>query len=113
VLEAICFSVHDAGASGAGKKPRQEVHCRDGHSDAEKHAGKHTLRATFTEGETATTIATKDSPRAIVLVKRLLLDAHGVFPRGLATHLRKCRLSKIRDGFLAEGFLHCRRVPFR
>jgi hypothetical protein len=78
VVAAICFSLQDAGVSGAGKKPRQEVHCRDGHSDAEKHAGKHTLRATFTEGESEPghdnrnqgqpPRATKDSPRAIVLV---------------------------------------------
>jgi len=40
---AMCFSLWDARISVAGKKPRQEVHCRDGHSDAEKHAGKHTL----------------------------------------------------------------------
>ena len=51
LVYAICFSLQDTGVSGAGKKPRQEVRCRDGHSDAEKHAGKHTLRAAFTEGE--------------------------------------------------------------
>jgi hypothetical protein len=69
LVYAICFSLQDTGVSGAGKKPRQEVRCRDGHSDAEKHPGKHTLRAAFTEGEgeAATTIATRDSPRAIVL----------------------------------------------
>ena len=43
--------MQNAGVAGAGKKPRQEVHCRDGHSGAEKHAGRHALRATFTEGE--------------------------------------------------------------
>src|SRR5580658_9341093 len=47
----MCFSMQNAGVAGAGKKPRQEVHCRDGHSGAEKQAGRHTLRATFTEGE--------------------------------------------------------------
>jgi hypothetical protein len=47
----MCFSLQDAGVSGAGKKLRQEVHWRDGHSGAEKHAGRHTLRAAFTEGE--------------------------------------------------------------
>ena len=41
--------LQDAGVSCAGKKARQEVHCPDGHSDAKKQAGKHTLRATFTE----------------------------------------------------------------
>src|ERR1035437_7174337 len=37
--------------SVAGKEPRQEIHRRDSHSDAEEHTGKHTLRAAFTEGE--------------------------------------------------------------
>jgi len=62
LVYAICFSLQDTGVSGAGKKPRQEVHCRDGHSDAEKRPGN-----TGGEGEAATTIATRDSPRAIVL----------------------------------------------
>jgi hypothetical protein len=39
----------------------------------------------------ATRIATKDSPPCNRARKRLLKDAHGVFSRGLATHLRKCR----------------------
>jgi len=93
LVSAICFSLQDAGVSGAGKKPRQEVHCRDGHSDAEKHPGKHTLRGAFTEGEgepwpRQSQKGTAPCNRAR---KRLFEDAHGVLPRGLATHLRKCR----------------------
>ena len=33
LVYAVCFSLQDTGVSGAGKKPRQEVRCRDGHSD--------------------------------------------------------------------------------
>jgi hypothetical protein len=86
LVSAICFSLQDTGVSGAGKKPRQEVRCRDGHSDVEKHPGKHTLRAAFTEGEgdPATTNATRDSPRAIVLVnafcRRLTAFSQGDWP---------------------------------
>jgi hypothetical protein len=39
------------GDSVARKKPRQKIHCGDGHSDTEEHTGKHTLRAAFSEGE--------------------------------------------------------------
>ena len=51
LVYGICFSLQDTGVSGAGKKPRQEVHCRDGHSDAEEYAGEDSLRAAFTESE--------------------------------------------------------------
>src|ERR1700722_6942496 len=81
---------------------------------AEKQAGKPTLRATFTEGESEPGHDNRNQrqPPCNRAPKRLLRGAHGVFPRGLATHLRKCRLCKIRDGFLSEGFLDSRRVPF-
>jgi hypothetical protein len=68
LVAAICFSLQDAGVSGAGKKPRQEVHCRDGHSEAEKHPGKHTLRAAFTEGEGEPGHDNRNQGRAIVFV---------------------------------------------
>ena len=53
-----------------GKEPSQEVHCRDGHSDTEKHAGKRTLRAAFTEGEGEPGHDNRDQgrPHEIVLV---------------------------------------------
>src|ERR1039457_7460309 len=54
-VDSSCFRhvllLWDVRDSVAGKKPRQEIHCGDGHTDAEEHAGKYTLRAAFTEGE--------------------------------------------------------------
>jgi len=54
-VDSSCFRhvllLWDARDLVAGKKPRQEIHRRDSHSDAEEHTGKHTLRAAFTEGE--------------------------------------------------------------
>jgi hypothetical protein len=44
----------DAVVSIAGKKPREEIDGGDGHANTEKHAGKHTLRATFTKSERKT-----------------------------------------------------------
>src|SRR5580704_874616 len=37
--------------SVAWKKPREKIHRRDGHADAEEHAGKYTFRAAFPERE--------------------------------------------------------------
>ena len=51
LASAMCFSVANVCDSVAGKKPRQEVHRRDGHANAEEHAGKHALRAAFAESE--------------------------------------------------------------
>jgi hypothetical protein len=54
-VDSSCFRhvllLRDVPDSVARKKPRQEIHCGDGHADAEEHAGKYTLRAAFTEGE--------------------------------------------------------------
>src|SRR5258708_26501908 len=54
-VDSSCFRhvllLWDVRDSVAGKKPRQEIHRRDSHSDAEEHTGKHTLRAAFAEGE--------------------------------------------------------------
>ena len=54
-VDSSCFRhvllLWDARDSVAGKKPRQEIHRRDSHSDTEEHTGKHTLRAAFPEGE--------------------------------------------------------------
>src|SRR5882762_9649774 len=86
LVYAICFSLQDTGVSGAGKKPRQEVRCRDGHSDAEKHPGKHTLRAAFTEGEGEPGHDNRNQgqPCAIVLVnafyRRLTAFSQGDWP---------------------------------
>jgi hypothetical protein len=57
--------LRDARDLSAGKEPRQEIHGGDGHADTEKHAGKHTLRAAFPEGE-------GETPRAMVLVKAVI-----------------------------------------
>src|SRR5580700_10388359 len=51
LVSAMCFPLGTVCDSVARKKPRQEIHCGDGHANAEEHAGKHTLRAAFTEGE--------------------------------------------------------------
>jgi hypothetical protein len=54
-VDSSCFChvlpLRDVRDSVARKKPRQEIHCGDGHANAEEHAGKYTLRAAFTEGE--------------------------------------------------------------
>ena len=54
-IDSSCFRhvllLRDVRDSVAGKKPRQEIHRRDSHSDTEEHTGKDTLRAAFTEGE--------------------------------------------------------------
>jgi hypothetical protein len=51
LASATCFSFQDLRDSVARKKPRQEIHCCDGHANAEEHTGEHTFRASFTEGE--------------------------------------------------------------
>src|SRR6516225_1677548 len=96
LASAMCFSMLEASVSVAGKEPSQEVHCRDGHSDAEKHAGKHTLRAPLTEGEGEPGDDNRNQrqPPCNLARKRLLQDAYSVFPRGLATDLRKCPCGK-------------------
>src|SRR5438552_5506720 len=100
LVSAVCFSLQDAGVSGAGKKPRREVRGRDGHSDAEKHVGKHTLRAAFTEGEGEPGHDNRNQgqPPCNRARKRLLQDAHGVLPMGLATHCTNAADARIRDG---------------
>jgi hypothetical protein len=47
----MCFSLRDAPVSAAWEKPRKEIYRCDSHADAKEHAGKHTLRAAFTEGK--------------------------------------------------------------
>src|SRR5438094_7288202 len=93
LASAICFSLRDAGASAAGKKPRQEIHRCDGHSDAKEHAGKHTLRAAFTEGkgETGQYNGNEGEAASDGAGESLLQYANGVFPR------RSSRLAKGRS----------------
>jgi hypothetical protein len=98
-----CFRCGEKAKTGSSL-PRWPFRRRKARRQA--HASSH-LQAKVSP---ATTIVTKDSPPCNRARKRLLRDAHGVFPRGLATHLRKCHLCKIRDGFLSGSFLHCRRV---
>ncbi len=47
----MSFSVRDRHDSIGRKQPRQKIHCRDSHPNAEEYAGKDALRAAFTEGE--------------------------------------------------------------
>src|SRR5713226_6554144 len=70
--------------SVAGKKPRQEIHRRDSHSDTEEHTGKHTLRAAFTEGEGEAGHDNGNEREAASdgAGESLLQHANGVFPRG-------------------------------
>src|SRR5467141_1945066 len=84
----------DTRDSVAGKKPRQEIHRRDSHSDAEEHTGKHTLRAAFTEGKGETRHYNGNEREAASdgTGESLLQYANGVFPR------RSPRLAKSRSG---------------
>ena len=77
-----------------GKKPRQEVHCCDGHSDAEKHPGKRTLRAASTEGEGEPGHDNRNQGQVPCnrVRKRLLQDTHGVLPRGLQNRSTQKRI---------------------
>src|SRR5260370_16155878 len=83
----------DVRDSVAGKEPRQEIHRRDSHSDAEEHTGKHTLRAAFTEGEgeAGHDNGNKREAASDGAGEGLLQYAHGVFPR------RSSRLGKGRS----------------
>src|SRR5260370_30567576 len=51
LASAMCFSLRDAAVSAAWEKPRKEIYRCDSHADAKEHAGKHALRAPFTEGK--------------------------------------------------------------
>src|SRR6266853_5795816 len=85
-VDSSCFShvllLWDVRDSVAGKKPRQEVHCGDGHADAEEHAGKCTLRAAFTEGEGEAGHDNGNERKAASdgAGESLLQHANGVFP---------------------------------
>src|ERR1700688_3183572 len=87
-VDSSCFRhavlLWDVRDSVTGKKPRQEIHCRDGHSDAEEHTGKHTLRAAFTEGEGEAGHDNGNEREAASdgAGEGLLQHANGVFPRG-------------------------------
>src|ERR1039458_4911369 len=76
--------------SVAGEKPRQEIHRRDSHADAEEHTGKHTLRAAFTEGEGEAGHDNGNEREAASdgAGESLLQYANGVFPGG--SSLREC-----------------------
>ena len=76
----------DVRDSVARKKPREEIHCGDGHSDPEEHAGKYTFRAAFTEGEGQTGDDNGNERKAASdgAGEGLLQHANGVFPWGSA-----------------------------
>ncbi len=76
----------DAVVSIAGKKPREEIDGGDGHANTEKHAGKHTLRATFTKSERKTSHDNgyeREAARDGAGEGRHQ-DVHGIFPGGIA-----------------------------
>src|SRR5260370_9724584 len=83
LASARCLSLRDAWVSAAGKKPRQEIHRCDSHADAKEHAGKHALRATFTEGKGETSHYNGNEREAAGdgAGECLLQYADGVFPR--------------------------------
>src|SRR6266853_5701408 len=87
-VDSSCFRhallLRDVSDSVARKKPRQEIHRRDGHADAEEHAGKYTLRAAFTEGEGEAGHDNGNERKAASdgAGEGLLQHANGVFPRG-------------------------------
>ena len=87
-VDSSCFRhvllLWDARDLVAGKKPRQEIHRRDSHSDAEEHTGKHTLRAAFPEGEGKASHDNGNEGEAASdsAGEGLLQDANGVFPWG-------------------------------
>src|SRR6266851_8146468 len=86
-VDSSCFRhvllLWDVRASVAGKKPRQKIHRRDSHSDAEEHTSKHTLRAAFTEGKGETRHYNGNEREAASdgAGESLLQYANGVFPR--------------------------------
>src|ERR1700732_4485135 len=81
----MCYSIRATPESIAGKKPRQEIHRRDGHADAEEHTGQDALRATFTEGEGEAGDDNGDKRESASDGARegLLQHANGGFPRGI------------------------------
>src|SRR6266853_3384347 len=87
-VDSSCFRhallLRDVSDSVARKKPRQEIHRRDSHSDAEEHTGKHTLRAAFTEGEGEAGHDNGNERKAASdgAGESLLQHANCVFPRG-------------------------------
>src|SRR5258708_24805501 len=87
---AMRFSLRNADVSAAWEKPRKEIYRCDRHSDAKEHAGKHTLRAAFTEGKGETRDYNGNEREAASdgAGESLLQYANGVFPR------RGSRLSK-------------------
>src|ERR1700686_2817707 len=99
-VDSSCFRhvllLWDARDSVAGKKPRQEIHRRDSHSDAEEHTGKHTLRASFTEGEGEAGHDNGNEREAASdgACEGLLKYANGVFPGGSSLRERWRREKK-------------------
>src|ERR1700691_6113913 len=83
---AIEFSVQEWRASGPGKHPSQEIYGCDGHADDEEHAGKYTLRTTFTEGEGEADHDDGDErkPASDSAGEGLLQHIDGVFPRRIS-----------------------------
>src|SRR5580692_5894892 len=51
LLSATCFSSGSCPDSVAWKKPREKIHRRDSHADAEENARQHPLRSPLAEGE--------------------------------------------------------------
>jgi hypothetical protein len=78
----MCFSLRDAAVSAAWEKPRKEIYGCDSHADAKEHAGKHTLRAAFTEGkgETRHYNGNERETAGNGAGESLLQYANGVFP---------------------------------
>src|SRR5271156_4444021 len=87
-VDSSCFChvppLRDVRDSVARKKPRQEIHCGDGHADAEEHSGKYTFRAAFTEGECEAGHDNGNEGEAASdgAGESLLQHANGVFPWG-------------------------------
>src|ERR1700687_2001773 len=85
-IDSSCFRhvllLWDVRDSVAGEKPPPEIHCGDGHADAEEHTGKHTLRAAFTEGEgeAGHDNGNKREAASNGAGEGLLKHANGVFP---------------------------------
>ncbi len=79
----MCFFLRGASVSATGKKPRQEIHRCDGHSDTKEHAGKYTLGAAFTEGKGKTRYYNGNERETASdgASESLLQYANGVLPR--------------------------------
>src|ERR1700730_3660147 len=76
---AMCF---DPSVSVAREKPRQEIHGGDSHADTEENTRKHTLRASFAEGERESGDDNGDEREAAGdgAGERLLQNIDSVFP---------------------------------